>query len=249
MAERRPAEPPTAPPAAPITRRPGIRIAIDGPAASGKGTVARAVAQALGYRYLDTGAMYRALALRATEEGVDHGDEAGLARLASGLRFDFPWQDGQAHVIVDGRDVSRAIRTQAVGEGASAVAVHPAVRRTLVRLQQGLAEEGAVVMDGRDIGTVVLPDAQLKIYLDATIEERARRRWAELRDRGRDVARQDVLEELRRRDHQDSNRATGPLAVADDAVVVDTTDVPPDVVLRQILDLARQRGARLAASA
>ncbi|RME26967.1 MAG: (d)CMP kinase [Deltaproteobacteria bacterium] len=221
-------------------------MAIDGPAASGKGTVARAVADVLGYRYLDTGAMYRALALVARQRGVPLTDEAALADLARSVRMEFRAADGPgpARIFVDGHDLSEAIRTQQVGEDASAIAVYPAVRRALVALQQALAAEGGVVVDGRDIGTVVLPDAELKIYLDATPEERARRRWAELQSRGVDVGLDEVLAEIHRRDRQDSGRATGPLRKADDAITIDTTGRPPDDVLAEILARAAERGAR-----
>ncbi len=228
---------------APTPLRP-IRIAIDGPAASGKGTVARAVAAALGYRYLDTGAMYRAVAVVARERGLSLRDEAAVAAIAREISIDFRWTGEQARILVDGRDRSDDIRTQQAGEGASAVAVHPAVRSAMVAQQQALAAAGGVVVDGRDIGTVVLPDAELKIYLDASLQERARRRWAELVAKGVDVALDDVADEVRRRDLQDSSRASGPLRQADDAVAVDTTRLTPDAVLVEILTLAAERGAR-----
>jgi len=222
----------------------GICIAIDGPAASGKGTVARAVARLLDYQYLDTGAMYRSVALLADEQGVPWTDAPGLARIAALLDLDFRWDGEQLRILLEGRDVSRAIRAQRIGEGASAVAVHPAVRRALVARQQHLATRGGVVMDGRDIGTVVLPRAELKIYLDASLDERARRRWAELKVGERSGTLDEIRAELGRRDAQDSGRSTGPLQVAQDAVVVDTTCMSISEAVRQVVELATQRGAR-----
>ena len=221
-----------------------IAISIDGPGASGKGTVARAVARLLDYRYLDTGAMYRAVALLASERGVAWTDAAGLARIAAILDLDFRWNGEEPRVLVEGRDVTRAIRAQNIGEGASAVAIYPSVRHALVARQQRMAAEGGVVVDGRDIGTVVLPKAQLKVYLDASLEERARRRWTELQERGRPTSLDEIRNELTRRDAQDRGRSTGPLRVAPDAVVVDTTDMSIAEAVRRVIELARQRGAR-----
>lgn len=220
-----------------------IRIAIDGPAASGKGTLARAVARALGYRYLDTGAMYRALALVASRQGLDMGDEARLAALARRLDLDFDWDGEAARVRVAGEDLSEAIRGSAVGAMASAVAVHPAVRAELVRRQQELARRGGVVVDGRDIGSVVLPDAELKVFLDASLEERARRRAEELRTRGQPVELEAVRRDLAARDAQDSGRATGPLTQAADAHRLDSSALSVDQVVARVLELARAAGA------
>lgn len=227
----------------------GIQIAIDGPAASGKGTVARAVAQHLGYRYLDTGAMYRAVALQVDRLGLDWTDEAAVGPVAEELDLDFRWSGGEPRVLLQGADVSLAIRTHRVGEGASAVAVHPRVRRAMVALQQRLAASGGVVVDGRDIGTVVLPGAELKIFLDADLGERARRRTDELVERGQDADLDHVRDALAARDHQDSTRAVGPLRAAQDAVHLDTTGLDIDQVVQRVLQLAVQRGAELAAAA
>ncbi|MCB9778066.1 MAG: (d)CMP kinase [Alphaproteobacteria bacterium] len=241
--------PSASPPSRPCWRRSvaeaGLCIAIDGPAASGKGTVARLVARRLGYRYLDTGAMYRATALAAREQGVSWSDADGVAAVARQLRFDFRWSGTGLDVLVDGRDRTRQLRAQDVGEGASAVAVHPPVRAALVALQQAMAQDGGVVMDGRDIGTVVMPDAPLKVFLTASAEERARRRWRELSDRGTRVPFGQIVAELEARDHQDSHRKAGPLRQAGDAVVVDTTGLSAEQAAARVIGIALERGARL----
>lgn len=226
-------------------RTPGgsFAIAIDGPASSGKGTVARAVARTLGSAYIDTGAMYRAVALAASRAGVEYEDGPALGRLARGLRVQFRWSGEALTVLLDGEDVSAALRTEAVGQGASAVAVHPQVRAALLELQRGLARDGDVVMDGRDIGTVVLPDAALKIYLDATLAERARRRHLELLDRGVPAEYEAIYREIAARDEQDMSRAAAPLRAAEDAVVLDTTVLTAGEAAEQIIELARARGA------
>jgi cytidylate kinase len=220
-----------------------IAIAIDGPASSGKGTVARAVAQLLGYRYVDTGAMYRAVALVARQHQVSWDDGPTLGKLAAGLRFDFAWDEDVLRVWVDGRDLTRDIRQDGMSMGASSVSRHPEVRTALLGLQQGLGAEGGVVMDGRDIGTVVLPQAQLKVYLDASLDERARRRHEEMVRRGEVVHYDDVRAAMDIRDRQDATREVAPLRVADDAVVVDTSDMAVPAVVRRIRDLAAERGA------
>lgn len=244
-ADPRPADPRPADPVSTSASPEGIRIALDGPAASGKGTVARAVARALGYRYLDTGAMYRALALEADRRGVAWTDAPALAAIADGLQLDFRWDGEALAVLLGGVDVSQQIRTQRVGQGASAVAVHPPVRAALVRRQQALAARGGVVVDGRDIGTVVLPGAELKVFLDASPDERARRRHAELlaRDPAGAPSRLEVKRDVDQRDAQDSGRATGPLRVAQDAVVIDTTRLDIDQAVAAVVALARSRGA------
>ncbi len=217
-----------------------IAIAVDGPAASGKGTVARRVAEALEYAFVDTGAMYRSVALYALRRGVSPADAAGAAAIAEGIRFAFDWHAGNLRVYADREDVSQRIRGELVGAAASAVAVHPAVRAALLHTQRSLGAGGGVVMDGRDIGTVVLPDAQLKVYLDASLSERARRRYAESPGRRH----HDVLEELTARDLQDCGRATAPLRQADDAVRIDSTGRSIDDIVTQVIALAHARGAR-----
>lgn len=219
--------------------RRGLAIAIDGPASSGKGTVARRVARELGYAYVDTGALYRGVGLQLLERGGDPRDAAAAAAVARGLRFGFSWVGGRLSVALDGKDATTAIRSESVSAAASAVAVHPEVRAALLQTQRDLAGAGGVVMDGRDVGTVVLPDADLKIFLDASLEERARRRHLEQPDHPF----AEVLEALRARDAQDAGRAAAPLRRADDAVVVDTTGTAIDDVVAQILALAHARGA------
>ena len=207
-------------------------VAIDGPGSSGKGTVARGVARALGYQYVDTGAMYRAVALVARGRGLDWEDASSVAALARSLAFSFRWDGEVLRVLVDGDDVTRAIRTDDIGTGASIVSRHPEVRAALLDLQRDLGREGGVVMDGRDIGTVVLPGADLKVFLDASLDERARRRHEELVRRGESISLAEVRAALERRDRQDSEREVAPLRPAADAVHIDTTDL----TIRQAID-------------
>ncbi len=218
-------------------------IAIDGPASSGKGTVARLVARRLGFAYVDTGAMYRVVALRAQRAGVSWDDEPALGATAAALSFDFAWDGQRLRVVCDGEDLSSAIRTESVGQGASAVARHPSVRSALLELQRQLADRRGVVVDGRDIGTVVLPQAPLKVFLDASVDERARRRHAEQGGRGVEVSFAQVRAELVARDAQDSGRSAAPLRQADDAWYVDTTGLSPDAIAARIVEEARRRGA------
>lgn len=220
-----------------------LTIAMDGPGSAGKGTVARGVARELGYQYIDTGAMYRSVALMAERRGVDWEDVDGLATLARGLEFRFAFEGDVLRVVVDGVDITRAIRTDDISMAASTVSKHAPVRSALLQLQRDLGAAGGVVMDGRDIGTVVLPEAELKVYLDASLEVRARRRHEELIRRGDDVAYQEVRDALDRRDHADMERETAPLRAADDAVTLDTTDLTIRKATLAVLDLARERGA------
>lgn len=218
-----------------------ITIAIDGPAASGKGTAARGVAEKLSYAYIDTGAMYRSVALAAQRAGLDLSDEATVGALARTLTIRFDWAPGGLRVSLNGEDVSTAIRAEAVGAGASAVATLPAVRAALLDQQRALGAEGGVVMDGRDIGTVVLPNAELKVFLDANLDERARRRHGELQRRGQRVSLDEVRADIAARDEQDRGRAAAPLCAAADAVVLDSTHLTPGEVVDTVLGLVRQR--------
>jgi len=218
-----------------------ICIAVDGPGSSGKGTVARAVARTLGYAYVDTGAMYRAVALLALRHGIDWDDAAAVAELASRLSFEFHWDGDVLRLTVDGADVSRDLRRDAIGTGASRVSRHPQVRSALLERQRALAREGGVVMDGRDIGTIVLPEAELKVFLDADLDERARRRHEELLRRGEVVRFQTVREALAARDRRDAERDVAPLRAAEDAVHLDTTELTIRQAVEAVLQLARQR--------
>lgn len=221
----------------------GITIAIDGPGSAGKGTIARGVAQSLGYAYVDTGAMYRAVALMALRSGLDWADGEAVAALTASLDFDFRWDDGLLRLFVGGDDVTRAIREDEISSGASIVSKHGGVRAALLERQRQLGARGGIVMDGRDIGTVVLPDAELKIYLDADVRERARRRHEELVRRGDSVPFQQVLDRLRQRDRQDMERELAPLKRAEDALLVDSTDLTIPQAIDRVLALARAHGA------
>jgi cytidylate kinase len=212
-------------------------VAIDGPSGSGKSSVARAVAGRLGLLYLDTGAMYRAVGLLAREAGVSPDDDVAVTALAAGagLRFD---ADGR--LLSGERDLSAAIRTLEAGELASRVSALPGVRRLLVERQREMARERGVVMEGRDIGTNVFPDAAVKVYLTASPEVRAERRFVELRAAGADVTLVEVLENVRERDRRDSGRALAPLRRATDAVAVDSTTMSLDEVVAKVETIARR---------
>jgi cytidylate kinase len=207
-------------------------VAIDGPSGAGKSTAGRAVAERLGYVFLDTGAMYRALALAALREGVPLDEEDAVARLAERIAVEL--EPGGA-VILDGADVTRSLRTQEVGAAASRVSVHPRVRRHMVARQREMGREGGVVMDGRDIGTAVFPDADLKFYVDAHPRQRAARRLEELAQRGVASDLETIEREIRARDHADSTRAESPLARAADAVHLDTTELGLEEVVRRMM--------------
>lgn len=198
-------------------------IAIDGPSGAGKSTLARALAVKLGYIYVDTGALYRSIGLYALRNGTDPANEKTLVPLLENLRLELRYIDGEQRVFLNGEDVSKAIRQNEVSLAASAVSAIPAVRDFLFGLQQEIARENNVVMDGRDIGTVVLPDAQVKIFLTASAEERAMRRRRELLLKGEDVPIEKLLGEMQLRDQQDTQRAVAPLRQAPDAVLLDTS--------------------------
>jgi CMP/dCMP kinase len=221
-------------------------VAIDGPAGSGKSTVAREVARRLVMRYLDTGAMYRAIALRALREGVSLEDEAALGQLVDRSAISFAYAEGEplpTRILLDGEDVSEAIRTPEVDGAVSFVARQPAVREAMVVQQRALAREGDVVVEGRDIGTVVFPDAELKVYLTATPEERARRRTEQQETSGVKADRREVLDAIEQRDRIDSTREHSPLTFADDAIPLDTTLMTQAEVVDQVVELVRERRA------
>lgn len=218
-----------------------LSIAIDGPSGAGKSSMAKRLAAELGCLYVDTGAMYRAIGLHAVRAGADLAREDAVAALLPGLRVELRCLDGAQHIFLNGEDVSGRIRTEEMSMAASAVSAHPAVRAFLLETQREFARRGSVVMDGRDIGTVVLPDARVKIFLTASPEERARRRYNELAARGEPVRYEQVLEDVRRRDDNDTHRAAAPLRAAPDAVTVDTTGCTFDEAMAQLLAVVRAR--------
>jgi cytidylate kinase len=213
-------------------------ISLDGPAATGKTTVGRMLAARLGYLFFDTGVMYRAVALAAYQNGVDPGDEAAVSSLAEKISIDVrspATEDGRTSaVLLDGDDVSWAIREPVVDASVSQVSAYARVRAAMVAQQRRIGLRGNVVMVGRDVGTVVLPEADLKIYLDASLEERARRRFLELESRGGDLTREEVQAGLALRDEIDSKRDLSPLRPAEDAVIIDTTALTPEEIIKKI---------------
>ncbi len=213
-----------------------ISIAIDGPAGAGKSTISKVIAKKLGIIYVDTGAMYRAVALYAIRNGVNTRNEDGrLESILGEINVDIAYEDGVQHIYLNGEDVSDAIREPEVSMGASNVAVVPSVRLKLVELQRELAKKQSVIMDGRDIGTYVLPDADVKIFLTATAEERAKRRFDELQAKGIESSYDEVLCDMKKRDLNDSTRDFAPLRQADDAALIDTTKYNFDESVKMIL--------------
>lgn len=220
-------------------------IAIDGPAAAGKSTVGELLANELNYLYFDTGVMYRAVTWAALARSIPIEDEAAISKLAQDVRIDVlqpTVQDGRQYTVcVDGQDVTWDLRRPEVDYGVSPVSAYPAVRASLTAQQRRIGLRGKVVMVGRDIGTVVLPEAPLKIYLDATVEARARRRYLENRQRGQKARYADILRAMRRRDRIDSQRDAAPLRPAADAVIIDTTDLPIEQVMVQVRELLQKK--------
>jgi cytidylate kinase len=215
-------------------------IAIDGPSASGKGTVAEKVAAALGFRYLDSGALYRLVTVAALDAAADLADEAALARIAGEMAIEF--RDGKAWL--EGRDVTAELRSEPVGVAASRIAAHPAVRRALLARQRGFRVAPGLVADGRDMGSVVFPDAPLKVYLTADVAARAERRYKQLKEKGMYAKMGDVVEELRRRDERDISRPVAPLRHYPDALFLDTTGLTVEQAVAQILGWWRERAPR-----
>ncbi|HWP23555.1 MAG TPA: (d)CMP kinase [Candidatus Binatia bacterium] len=216
-------------------------IAIDGPSGAGKSTLAKRLAKELGFIYLDTGAIYRALALKVLRRGVDLADDTRLAELLRQTKIDLQERDGQLAVLLDGTDVAGEIRTPAVSQMASKVSALRIVRERLLDLQRGIGRKGSVVAEGRDIGTVVFPEAEVKIFLQASAEERARRRWAELRAAGREVDLAETLREMAERDKRDSERDLAPLCAAEDAIIIDSSNMTADEVARRVLTEIRKK--------
>lgn len=223
----------------------GCIIAIDGPSGAGKSTVSQELARRLNYLYLDTGAMYRAAALQAKRLGVSWDDPQELARMCAKLDLDLVLKKGKPCTLLFGEDVSEAIRTPEMSRGASRVSAQQPVREKLWELQRRIGREGGIVAEGRDIGTVVFPEAECKFYLDATPEVRARRRCEELRGKGLAVDYTSTLEEVQKRDRDDQQRALAPLRPAPDAVIIDSTDLTPDEVVEVLLRLVAEAAGRL----
>lgn len=219
-------------------------VAIDGPAGAGKSTVARGVADRLGYLYIDTGAMYRAIALCVLRAGVSISDHNAVVALALKTDVSLGMIDGELHVFANGEDVSQDIRTTEATRASSPVSAIPGVRKRLLELQRKMGAEGGIVMEGRDIGTVVFPDAEVKIFLTASADERARRRVEQMREMGVEADVEKTASEMRERDLRDSSRATAPLAQAPDAVLVDTDRMSVEQVIGAIVDIHDKKGNR-----
>ena len=214
-----------------------INIAIDGPSAAGKSTIAKRLAKALGYSHLDTGAMYRCVGYLAAQRGIDLHDEDALTEMTASMRIRF---DSEGHVFLNEEDVSAAIRENRVSMLASSVSVHPRVRKLLVDMQRQMALDKGVIMDGRDIGTVVLPDAELKFFMVASVEARARRRYQEYLDKHIEADYDTICEDIKKRDDQDMHRAASPLTKAADAHEIDTSDMSIEEVCAAILSLVEK---------
>ena len=214
-------------------------VAIDGPAGAGKSTIAKQIARKLGYIYVDTGAMYRAMAYYLIQNQVDAADQEAIAAACQHADISICYQDGEQVVVLNGENVNAYLRTEAVGNMASVSSVVPEVRKKLVELQQKLARETDVVMDGRDIGTVVLPDADVKVYLTASVETRAKRRFLELQEKGEPADLAKIAADIEDRDYRDMHRDISPLRQAEDATLVDSSDMTIDQVVERILELCR----------
>ena len=217
-------------------------LTIAGPSGAGKGTIARAIARRLGWHLLDSGALYRVTALAALRAGVPLDDQAALARLAERLNVEFAERDGRERVVLDGEDVTAALRTEHCGEAASKVAAQPAVRRALLARQRAFIAPPGLVADGRDMGTGVFPEALLKVFLTASAEERARRRHKQLSDKGISVSLRDLSREIAQRDERDASRPVAPLVPAQDARIIDSTHMTPEEVTERILHWLREAG-------
>jgi cytidylate kinase len=218
-----------------------MTIAIDGPSGSGKSTVSKALAKRLGYLYIDTGAMYRAVALKVKGEAVGLEDELKLFQLASSLQLTFVAKGRETQVLCDGEDVTEVIRSPEISRLASDISKKKVVREALVQRQREMGKGGGVVLEGRDIGTVVFPDAEIKFYLDAKAEERGRRRFRELIEKGIQVNFGETLEEVQKRDHNDINRDLSPLKKAEDAVFIDSTDLTVEEIVEEMVRVVQEK--------
>ncbi|MDY3618970.1 (d)CMP kinase [Agathobaculum sp.] len=218
-----------------------ISVAVDGPSGAGKSTVARAAAERLGFVYVDTGAMYRSIGLAVCRRGVAEEDTAGILEALPGMEISLRYEEGAQHVLLNGEDVSDAIRTPQIAQYASKVSAVPEVRRFLLNLQRDMATKNNIIMDGRDIGTVILPDAPVKIFLTASAACRAERRYKELLEKGQQVTFDGVLADIVRRDLQDSLRAVAPLKQADDAVLLDTSKLTLEQSIDAVLQIIHEK--------
>lgn len=221
----------------------GMIITVDGPSGAGKGTLCYALAEKFGFALLDSGAIYRVTALAALQGAVDLGDESQLSRLARELDIQFVPQNGEVDILLNGENVSHFIRTQEVAEAASKIAVFPQVRHALLQLQQDFAKNDGLIADGRDMGTVVFPQAQVKLFLDASAEERAKRRYKQLQNKGINGNFAQILAEIKERDFRDRNREVAPLKPADDALLLDSTTLSIDEVIAQAVAYIQSRVA------
>ncbi|MDO5448940.1 MAG: (d)CMP kinase [Clostridia bacterium] len=218
-----------------------INVALDGPGGAGKSTIARAVAAELGFIYVDTGALYRAVGLNALRHGIDTRNIDGIIKMLDETDVSLKFINGEQRVMLGDEDVSTDIRLPEASMAASNVSAIPAVRQFLFDLQRKIAAENNCLMDGRDIGTVVLPDADLKVFMTASPETRARRRYDELREKGENVRFEEVLDELNKRDYQDTHREIAPLKQADDAILLDTSDLSFDEVKEKLLIMIKEK--------
>lgn len=217
----------------------GYNVAIDGPAGAGKSTIAKLVAKEKGYIYVDTGAMYRGLAIHFLDKGIKPGETDKVIEACKDAEVTIAYEDGVQHVYLNGTDISSRLRNEEVGNMASVTSAIPEVRKKLLELQQNLAKTQKVIMDGRDIGTCVLPDADVKVYLTASVETRAKRRYQELQEKGEDCNLEEIAHDIEERDHRDMTREIAPLKQAEDAVLIDSSDMTIDEVVKAIVDLCK----------
>lgn len=222
----------------------GFNIAIDGPAGAGKSTIAKRVAKELGFIYVDTGAMYRAIALHFLQNQIDTSDEETVREALNGIQVSIAYENGEQQILLNGENVTGSIRREEVGNMASVTSAYPAVRKKLLSLQQELAASADVIMDGRDIGTCVLPKAPLKIYLTASVKTRAKRRFEELTEKKIPCNIEEICKDIEERDYRDMHRDVSPLCQAEDAVLVDSSDMTIQEVTDAIVGYARERQAK-----
>jgi cytidylate kinase len=223
------------------SKRKGLTIAIDGPSGAGKSTVASSLGKRLGYLYIDTGAMYRSVALGVKKKGIYPEDELAVSQLASSLHITFVIEEEQTRIFCEGEDITEAIRTPEISRLASSISRQKGVREALVRMQREMGREGGVILEGRDIGTVVFPDADVKFYLDAEDDERVRRRYREMVEKGVKVDFKETQEELLQRDHNDMHRSHSPLRKADDALFIDSTHRSVEEIVEKMIRIVKAK--------